>query len=479
MDGEVIKEKFFSVFSDASDFAVRELCFGKTKLYIAYFVGFSSRDYINKYLIEPISRAYAARETAVPISSLITNVKIEKLIDFASAKDAVLAGNAVLFGDIREDALGISVFTKNDTGRSINEPDTENVIRGPHEGFTESCENNAVLLRRRIHSERLKRKNFSVGDLTKTDVSILYMEGIAADDLVAEVSERIHAISTDAILDSGYVEIFIQDGKIPFYPTVGNSERPDKVAAKLLEGRVAIIVDGSPVVLTVPHLFCEALQVAEDYSKNPWYATFIRLLRFFAYLTALYLPALFVALFVRHETILPEHLLSSVDKARESLPFSLFWEVLVIFLIFEAIREVGLRMPKAIGSAIGLVGPLLLGDSAIKAGITSAPILIVVALAAVCNFMIPPYMNTNVLYRFLMIVVSGALGFFGFFAAIAVSLVMLCAKTSFGTPYLSPFAPLDPAGLTDFILMVPIWAMKRTPISITRKIIQRTKGKRK
>ena len=397
MDGEMMKAKFFSVFSDCSDFAVRELRFGKTEIYIAYFVGFSSRDYINEYVIEPISRAWATRESGMTISSLITNVKIQKLIDFSSAKEAVLAGNAVVFGDIREDALGIEVFTKNDTGRSINGPDTENVIRGPHEGFTESGENNAVLLRRRIHSERLKRKSVSVGELTKTDVSILYMEGIATESLVAEVSQRISSIATDAVLDSGYIEMFIQDGYLPFYPTVGNSERPDKVAAKLLEGRVAIIADGSPVVLTVPYLFCEALQVSEDYTKSPWYATFIRLLRFFAYLTALYLPALFVALFVRHENVIPDYLLSSVRQARENMSFSLFWEVLVIFLIFEAVREVGLRMPKAIGSAIGLVGPLLLGDSAIKAGITSAPILIVVALAAVCNFMIPPYMNTNVL----------------------------------------------------------------------------------
>lgn len=478
MDGEKLKAKFFSVFSDMADFAVRELEFGKTKLYIAYFVGFSSREYMNQYVIQPISRAYAAKESGVPISSLITNIKIEMIKDFSAAAEAVLAGNAVLFGDIREEALGISVFTKNDAGRSPNEPDTENVIRGPHEGFTESGENNVVLLRRRIHSARLKRKSFSVGDISKTDVSVLYMEGIAKESLVSEVCTRISDIKTDAILDSGYVEIFIQDGKAPFYPTVGNSERPDKVAAKLMEGRAAIVVDGSPVVLTVPYLFCEALQVTEDYAKSPWYASFIRLLRFVSYLIALYLPALFVALFVRHRDILPEYLVSSVSEAREKLPFSLFWEVLVIFLIFEAVREVGLRMPKAIGSAIGLVGPLLLGDSAIKAGITSAPILIVVALAAVCNFVVPPYMNTNILYRFFMIVISGALGFFGFFLAVAASLVMMCAKDSFGVPYLSPFAPIDPFGLRDFILMLPLPSMKRVPISIVGKSIKRTDGKK-
>lgn len=478
MDAEQIKERFFTVFSDMTDFAVRELDFGETKLYIAYFVGFSSREYMNKYMIEPISRAYAAREADVPLSALITNIKIEKLLDFSSAKEAVLAGNAVLFGDIREDVLGISVFTKNDSGRSTNEPDTENVIRGPHEGFTESGENNVVLLRRRLHSEKLKRRSFTVGSISGTEVSVLYMEGIAREELVSLVCDRISGIETDAVFDSGYIEICIQDGKAPFYPTVGNSERPDKVAAKLMEGRVAIVADGSPVVLTAPYLFCEAFQVTEDYTKSPWYATFIRLLRFVSYAVALYLPALFVALFVRHKDILPEYLISSVSEAREKLPFSLFWEVLVIFLIFEAVREVGLRMPKAVGSAVGLVGSLILGDSAIKAGITSAPVLIVVALAAVCNFMIPPYMNTNILYRFFMIVISGALGLFGFFAAVALAAVRLCAKTSFGVPYLTPFAPIDPEGLKDFIYMAPFWSMKRIPISIVGKELRRTSGKK-
>ena len=479
MDGEKLKQRFFSYFSDMSDFGVRELDFGKTKLYIAYFVGFSSRDYVNRYVIEPISAAYAAKETGVALSSLITNIKIEKVADFSAATAAVLAGNAVLFGDIREDALGISVFTKNDTGRATNEPETENVIRGPHEGFTESAENNVVLLRRRIHSEKLKRRSFSVGEISKTDVSVLFMEGIARESVVCEVCKRLSSMRTDAVLDSGHVEIFIQDGRMPLYPTVGNSERPDKVAAKLMEGRVAVIVDGSPVVLTAPYLFCEAFQVTEDYAKSSWYATFIRLLRFVSYLIALYLPALFTCFFVRHKEILPQALSDTVDRARESISFSLFWEVLVIFLIFEAVREVGLRMPKAIGSAIGLVGPLLLGDSAIKAGITSAPILIVVALAAVCNFIVPPYMNTNTLYRFLMIIISGALGFFGFFAMIATSVMMLCAKNSFGVPYLSPLAPIDPQGLKDFLYMAPVFRMKRAPISITGKPVERTEGKSK
>jgi spore germination protein KA len=460
-----------------TDFAFRDLEFGENTITVAYLVGFCSRVFVNKYILEPISRAYASGESSFPMESLITNIKVEKITDIKDAVRAILSGNAFVFSDTMQDILGISVFTKNDEGRSISEPETENVIRGPHEGFTESAENNVVLLRRRIHSARLKRRSFVVGAETATDVSVVFMEGIANREIVSEVCRRITEIKTDAILDSGYIEIFLQDGKAPFYPTVGNSERPDKVAAKLMEGRVAILVDGSPVVLTVPCLFVEAFQVTEDYSKSPWYATFARVLRFAAYLVSLYFPALFVAAFVRHRETMPDFMLSAIEGARETLGFSLFWEVLIIFLIFEAVREVGLRMPKAVGSAVGLVGSLILGDSAIKAGLTSAPVLVVVALAAVCNFMVPPYMNANMLYRLYMIVISGALGYFGFFASIFASCMVLCSKTSFGVPYLSPFAPFDREGMKDFLYMAPLWAMRRVPASLTGKRLIRTKGR--
>lgn len=477
MTEKTIRNELATIFADMSDFAFRDMTFGENTVTVAYLVGFCSRVFVNKYILEPISRAYMAGMTSFPMESIITNIKVENIVDMESAARAILSGNAFVFSDTMTHILGISVFTKNDEGRSTVEPETENVIRGPHEGFTESAENNVVLLRRRIHSAKLKRRLFVVGNETKTDVSVVFMEGIANPQVIEELCRRVSAIETDAILDSGYVEILIQDGKAPFYPTIGNSERPDKVAAKLMEGRAAILVDGSPVVLTAPYLFCEAFQVTEDYSKSPWYATFARLLRFAAYLVSLYFPSLFVAAFVRHANQMPSFLISAVESARESLAFSLFWEVLIIFLIFEAVREVGLRMPKAVGSAVGLVGSLILGDSAIKAGLTSAPVLVVVALAAVCNFMVPPYMNGNMLYRLLMIVISGALGFCGFFSAVMVSCIVLCAKTSVGIPYLSPFAPFDREGMKDFLYMAPLWSMKRIPTVLTGKHILRTKGK--
>lgn len=467
-----------SVFTDMSDFSIRELAYPAGRISIVYFSNFSSKKMINRYIIEPISNAFASGNTDCALESIITNAKVERRTELSAVTEAILSGNAVVLRDGDSD-YGLAVFTKNEEGRSFEEPETENVIRGPHEGFSENGESSAMLLRRRLHTTKLKKRTFTVGGVTGTDVSVMYLEGIAMEKTVSEVCRRIEAIETDAILDSGHVEMFIQDGKYALYPTVGNSERPDKVAAKLLEGRVAVIVDGSPVVLTAPYLFCEALQVTEDYAKSPYYASFIRILRFVSLMIALYLPPLFTALFVRHRDLVAGHFLTLVEGARSTLPFSLLFEVIVVFLIFEIVREVGLRMPKAVGSAVGIVASLILGDSAIEAGIASAPVLIVVAFAAVCNFTQPPYMNPNALYRFLLIVVSGIFGLFGFFAAILISLTHMCMKTSFGVPYFSPFAPIDLAGEKDFLIMTPPPSRHRVPVSLVGKEIIRTKGEKR
>ncbi len=476
MDAERLKKEIGRELSDFADLSTREVRYGERTVTVMYLSGMCAKSFLNRYVLEPIISASASGHTALPIDALITNNKVDAVRELEAAVEAILEGSAFVFSDGMT-VLGYAVSAKNEAGRSVSEPETENVIRGPHEGFTESAENNAMLIRRRIRSKKLKKKEFQVGSLSKTTVAVMYMDGIADENALEEICRRIEGISTDAILDSGYVEMFIQDGRYPFYPTVGNSERPDKVAGKLLEGRIAVIVDGSPVVLTMPYLFIEAFQVTEDYTKSPWYASFVRVLRFLAYLVSLYFPALFVAAFVRHRQTLPAFMIEAIDSARETLSFSIFWEVLIIFLIFETVREVGLRMPKAVGSAVGLVGSLILGDSAIKAGLTSAPVLVVVALAAVCNFMVPPYMNANMLYRLFMIVISGAMGYFGFFSAIFLTVVILAGKHSLGVPYLSPMAPISPSGLRDFLYMAPLPSMEKIPASITgKRLTRRGKG---
>lgn len=471
------KESFRRRFEKMSDLSVRELCYGKLRICIFYISNFCSKNMIADQVIDPLSAAYGREGKIFSVESSIASASLSTLKSEDEAEEKLLAGSAVLMYD-GSSCYALSVGTKNEEGRSGNEPDTENVIRGPHEGFTENGESNAMLIRRRLHTAKLKKLNFSVGTESKTDVAIMYMEGIARESLVAEVIRRIENIDVATVTDSGTVEICIQDGKYALFPTVGNSERPDKVAAKLAEGRVAIIVDGSPVVLTVPYLFCEGFQVTEDYAKSPWYASFVRLLRLAAMAVSVWLPAVFTAILTHHEYMVPPATLDVINKSREGLATTIFSEVIVVFLLFELVREVGLRMPKAVGSAVGLVGALLLGDSAIEAGIASSSVLIIVALAALCNFIVPPYMNPSVIYRSIMILLAGFFGLYGFFIGFVCGVLFLAGKSSFGVPYLSPIAPISPEGMRDFPIMTSIPQMKTVPASITGKRIKRT-GKEK
>ena len=465
-------------FHGMSDFTVRELCFDTEKFFIYYISNHSSKEMIGRFVISPISEAYLRGGEENPIDGIVTNGGFRAAKSVEESVDAVLSGNSLLlFAGMADGVCGYICYTRNEEGRGNNEPDTENVIRGPHDGFNESAEQSAMLLRRRIKSERLKSEKMTLGTLTKTDVILMYVEGLVNERSLFLLKERLSAIRADALIDSGSVEMYIQDGDHALYPTVGNSERPDKVAGKILEGRSAGILDGSPVVLTVPYLFCEGLQVSEDYAKSTFFATFVRGLRFVSLLFALYLPALFTALVTHHMDFLPREMADYMAKTREGMTVSLLWEVLTAFIIFEILREVGLRMPKAVGSAVGIVGSLILGESAVSAGIISPFVLIIVAFSAVCNFIAAPYMNPNGIYRFALIIAGGTMGIFGFFVLAAVTLLIGCRKTSFGVPYFAPFAPVSAEGLSDFIYMAPIWRNKKTPPFVSGRNIQRTEGK--
>ena len=469
MLGYETMEREISVrFMNMSDFDRRRFTVGKTAYCVFYIRNFSSRDMINRYVIEPLTVFGGERD----IADAVTSVSLKKIPSADEAEAELLAGACVIISSRERGA--VAVMTKNEDGRSPNEPETENVVRGPHEGFTENGGANAALLRRRIKTAHLKKEDFTVGGLSGTEVSIMYLDGVAREDVVREVRRRIEKIKINGVVDSGYVEAYIQDGKYAVYPTVGNSERPDKVAAKILEGRVAVIVDGSPVVLTVPYLFVEGFQVAEDYSKSVFFATFERFLRFFGMIASLLFPAAFLA-----ATDVPElfggAFAEYVENARAKMSISLFAELVLVFIMFELVREVGLRMPKAVGSAVGIVGSLIIGDAAVEAGIVSAPVLMVVAFSAVCNFLAPPYMNANVVLRAVLILSAGFFGVVGLGSAVVATVAVFACKRSFGTPYLSPILPFSVSGQGDFLLMLPIWRQKYIPTAIAGKKIVRAK----
>ncbi|ACL75034.1 GerA spore germination protein [Ruminiclostridium cellulolyticum H10] len=477
-----IKDILNQEFTLCSDFIIREVVLGKlnVKIIIASFDGFVDKKILAENIIEPIMQ-YSQN---TKISSVYTLLKekiissgdLEELNTLKDSIDGILSGNAVLFVEDEEKAFKIGL--KAPEMRAVEQPDTEISIKGSKEGFTENLLTNTTLIRRRIKNSNLKVESFKLGERTNTDIVICYIQGIAQPEIIDELKKRINKIKTDAILTSGYIEQFIQDGSFSLFPMVGNSEKPDKVAAKLLEGRIAIISDGASTVLTIPYLVIESIQAQEDYYGEFIFASSMRILRFIALLISFYLPALYVALISFHQTTIPFKLMLTMAAARQGIPFSAFFETLIMLFAFEILREAGLRMPRSIGQAVSIVGAIVLGDAAVSAGIASAPIVIVTALSGICSFIVPPLIKAGSIIRILMLISANALGFFGMATLTNLIIIYLCSKKSFGIPYLAPISPFRATDLKDSLIVVPIWAMFGRPHSLSHgQYSKRTRGK--
>lgn len=464
------------VFNNCSDVIFREFFIGtpaQVKGLVVFIEGLVEKNLLNDNLM----KALMFDLPTLPIAGQINTdnaFKIikERLLPFAEAtetEDMMKMVQLILSGDaaflIDGSARALLPCTKGWEQRSVEEPVTETVVRGPREGFTESLRINTVLLRRRIKSTRLKTESMKIGALTKTDVNIAWIEGIADSKVVQEVRNRLGRINTDAILESGYLEEFIEDAPFSVFPMVNYTERPDKVAAALLEGRVAIITDTTPMVLLVPVTFTEFLQSAEDYYLKYVYASALRVLRFVTLNIALLLPAFYVAIVTYHQELLPTPLLISIAAAREGVPFPAFVEALLMETTFEVLREAGVRLPRPVGQAVSIVGALVIGEAAVTAGLMSPAMVIVVSLTAISSFTIPSYSGSFAvrLLRFPIIAAAAVLGLFGIMAALLAILIHLCSLRSFGVPYLSPIAPTSWRDLKDNIVRVPWWSMFTRP----------------
>ncbi|WP_078592586.1 spore germination protein [Evansella clarkii] len=378
----------------------------------------------------------------------------------------LLSGNTVIIADGFTRA--ISCNTPGGKRRAVEEPSTETVIRGPKDGFTEDIRTNISLIRDRIKTPDLWYKIKKVGKQTQTDVAVMYINNIADRRLVKEVVERLESIETDSILESNYIEEFIQDETYTLFPQIQNKERPDAVAAALLEGRVAIIVNGTPFALIAPVTLAMLMQTAEDYYQRPLFVTFLRLLRTFSFFVAMLLPGVYIAITTHHQEMLPTVLLFSLAAQREGVPFPAIVEALLMEVTFEILREAGVRMPKAIGASISIVGALVLGQAAVEAGVVSAVMVIIVSFTAITNFIIPTY-NLSVavrLLRFAFMILSAAFGFLGILAGLLILLIHLAGLRSFGVPYLTPMAPFILSEQKDTFFRFPLWALNARPESL-------------
>jgi spore germination protein KA len=383
-----------------------------------------------------------------------------------SLEDAILA---ILSGDtvilLQDSSNAIIVSTRGWNSRSVDEPATENVVRGPRDGFTESIRTNTASVRRRIRDSNLRLESMVIGAKTQTEINIAYIEGVVKEGLVQEVRSRLQGIRIDAVLESGYIEELIEDSPLSIFNTIQSTERPDKVAAALLEGRVAIFVDNTPFVLILPTFFWQSIQAPDDYYSRYYMGSFFRMLRYFAYVFSFTLSALYVMIVSFHQEMIPTGLALTIASGREVVPFPVLIEALMMEFAFELMREAGLRMPKPIGSAVSIVGSLIIGQAAVQAGLVSPTIVIIVAITGLASFSIPNY-NTSFsirLLRFPLLIASGTLGLLGFVAVVFAVLIHALSIRSFGEPYMAPASPFRPSDQKDIIIRVPWWKMKKRP----------------
>jgi len=442
---------------------------GHTSAVLIYINGLANVEELNENVLRPLMEKHSASGQDGPLNMTslleqqLTVAKVNKVQTIDECVEYIAAGNPLLLVDGQSEgfALGLSQWEK----RAIEEPVAESVIRGPREGFIESLETNLSLLRRRIRSPLLKTKSVTVGKYTKTEVVICYMEGIAPEAFVTEAEKRLRRIELDGVLETGYLEELIEDHPYSPFPQVLNTERPDVAIASLLEGRIVMIQDGSPFVLVMPASFYSLVQSSEDYYQRTLISTLIRWLRYLFLLISLLLPSAYIAILTFHQEMIPTTLLLTVAASRERVPFPALVEALIMEIVFEALREAGVRLPKQTGAAVSIVGALVIGQAAVQAGLVSAPMIMIVALTGIASFTIPRFTAGIALrmLRFPMMFLAGSLGLLGIMLGLLLVLIHMASLRSLGVPYLNAHVPNVDHQAKDVLVRTPWWKLNARP----------------
>ncbi|MRX72883.1 spore germination protein [Bacillus lacus] len=464
------KEVISKVFGDSYDLIVQDMLLGDQTGFICYLSSMADKQKVALEIWQPLSVTYDEQKDAKVIKSL---GELKKLLyadrssslvtTFHELLWKIVTGHVVIsFNGIPEMlALQVGGIEK----RTIVEPSTQTILRGPKDGFVEDIQTNMSLIRRRVKNPRIRFEASIIGAESRTTVVLAYINDYTSPKIVEEIRSRMNSINTSAILDSGNVEEFLTDETFTPFPLILNSERPDSIAANLMEGKAAILVDGSPFVLVVPSVFSDFFQATEDYYQPFFMASFVRLIRYIAFMISLILPSLYVALTTFHPELMPTALLISIQAQRESVPVPAVVEILLMELTFEILREAGVRMPRAVGQTVSIVGALVIGQAAVEAGLVSNVLIIIVAFTAISSFVTPIYnfsMSTRLL-RFILILGAAMMGLYAVLLLLVVMVIHLTSLRSFGVPYLIPFAPFSKGDQDDVMIRTPIWANRKKP----------------
>lgn len=446
-------------FANSADLTIREMTLlssSQTAAAMITLEGMCDKEQLAQSVINPLL-VYDFKEltpdeimdkilsSVIGSSDVIELKTVDELISFITSGFAVL----VVDGAKKLYAIGVQGYSF----RSVSEPESEVVQRGSREGFSEPMRLNMSMLRRRIKNPDLVFEQMTVGSDSRTQLMICYLQKSVSRELLEKLRSRLSSCDLDVVLASGYLSDYLEDeGTSRLFSGVGISERPDTVCGKLMEGRIAIIVDGTPAVIIVPHLFVEEFQGVDDYSNRTYYATFIRIMKYMSFLISVFLPGIYVALAQFHPEYIPTWILIKTSESLSQTPFPVTLEVLLITFVYEIMKEAGLRIPKSLGHAVSIVGALVIGESAVSAGIISSSTLMVVATAAICGYVISSLYPPIMMLRFLFIIVGGFTGLWGIVLATAVVIISMCSKTSLGVPYMSSLAPFSYKRMRDVFI---------------------------
>ncbi|MBU3127392.1 spore germination protein [Clostridium tagluense] len=457
---EYLKE----LLKDNSDVIFRTFNVGGWKAAIVYIDGMADKLLLDHYVLEPLMLCSKGIEKTKQIKDNILSVTdMHEVKKLSEGVNAALSGDTLMFIDELNCAYVIA--TRFWPVRGVGDPSGETVIRGARDGFTETVRFNTALIRRRIRDTRLRVKPKAIGARSKTDVAIMYIDDIVNKEVLEELNRRVDKINIDAVFDSAYIEQLIEDNKYSPFPQIQSTERPDVVAAALYEGRVALVVDNSPFVIIVPTTLPNLFQSPDDYYQRWMHSSMVRFIRMLSIFTSLMAPALYVAITSFHTDIIPTKLAYAIAASREGVPFPAFVEAIIMELFLALLMEAVVRLPKPIGATIGIVGGLVIGQSAVSAGIASPIMIIIVAITAITTFVTPNYEVTAAfrLVRILLIIASAIVGFYGIVMGLIILLIHLVRMKSFGIPYLAPAVDTSIADLKDMYIRAPISKLKERP----------------
>ncbi len=418
----------------------------KTKAAIFFIDSMADKKSVAQDVLKPL-KDFNEKITASVILNAVNSPAAEIFKSFTEATKKILEGDTVLFVDGINSAFCLSFL--NIEKRPVTEPPTSITLRGPREGFVENINSNLSLIRRRLKTPKLEIETFTVGKLSATQVAVISVKGVTKEGLYDKVKARINAIDIDSVPDSSYVAKFLTEHKTSLFKQVGTTEKPDILVARILEGRIAVVVDGSPFVLTLPYVLAEDFQSADDYYSSSYRASMIRILRVGSVFAAIMLPAFFVASQLFHLQFLPLSFLLTIVNSIKGIPLSPSFEMFFTLMIFEILNEASIRMPKYVGMAVSIVGGLVLGETAVNAGIISAPALMIIAISGICLYTVPELVQTFSILRLLFLCVAGSVGGYGLILLSVAVLAYLVSFETYDTPLMAPFAPLITSDLSD------------------------------